>query len=86
MPTQLVPAKLCSCLLATGETGTYQYMAPEVFRHEEYDCKADVWSWAVLCVELVRCQRPYEELYLLPAQIALGVAGGEYVGSGGSCG
>ena len=52
-------------------------MAPEVFRHESYDCKADVWSWAVLMVELVRVQRPYEEAYLLPAQIAVGVANGE---------
>lgn len=26
----------------TGETGTYRYMAPEVFRHEPYNGKADV--------------------------------------------
>jgi len=28
----------------TGETGTYRYMAPEVFRHEPYNGKADVRS------------------------------------------
>lgn len=27
----------------TGETGTYRYMAPEVYRHEPYNGKADVY-------------------------------------------
>lgn len=27
----------------TGETGTYCYMAPEVYRHEPYNGKADVY-------------------------------------------
>lgn len=44
----------------TGETGTYRYMAPEVYRHEPYNGKADVyrcWSQlyssngAVLCTD-----------------------------------
>lgn len=26
----------------TGETGSYRYMAPEVFRHEPYNSKVDV--------------------------------------------
>ena len=37
----------------TGETGSYRYMAPEVFRHECYNFKArlyvkmwfSVWEW-----------------------------------------
>ncbi len=40
----------------TGETGSYRYMAPEVFRHEPYNTK--VWqvhcgpmSYGVLAVE-----------------------------------
>ena len=28
----------------TGETGSYRYMAPEVFRHEPYSFKVDVYS------------------------------------------
>lgn len=30
----------------TGETGTYRYMAPEVYRHEPYNGKADVYRCA----------------------------------------
>ena len=31
----------------TGETGSYRYMAPEVFRHEPYNFK--VCSWTSFC-------------------------------------
>lgn len=30
----------------TGEMGTYRYMAPEVYRHEPYNGKADVYRCA----------------------------------------
>ncbi|GAQ89818.1 VH1-INTERACTING KINASE-like [Klebsormidium nitens] len=36
----------------TGETGTYRYMAPEVFRHETYDKSVDVFSFAVILQEM----------------------------------
>mmetsp|Transcript_19352 Transcript_19352/g.48749 ORF Transcript_19352/g.48749 Transcript_19352/m.48749 type:complete len:494 (+) Transcript_19352:173-1654(+) len=36
----------------TGETGTYRYMAPEVFRHEPYNRKVDVYSFAMICYYL----------------------------------
>jgi len=58
----------------TGETGTYLYMAPEVLRHDPYDTKADVFSWAVLAAELVTQRVPYEETYMTPMQVALAVA------------
>ena len=38
--------------LLTGETGAYKYMAPEVFRHERYSCKVDVFAFAMICYEL----------------------------------
>ena len=28
----------------TGETGSYRFMAPEVFRHEQYNNKVDVYG------------------------------------------
>ena len=38
--------------LMTGETGAYKYMAPEVFRHEFYGLKADVYSFAIVMYEV----------------------------------
>lgn len=32
----------------TGETGTYIYMAPEVFKHQAYSCKVDIWSFGMI--------------------------------------
>ena len=36
----------------SGETGSYKYMAPEVYRHERYSLKCDVFSFAVIAFEL----------------------------------
>jgi len=32
----------------TGETGTYRFMAPEVFRHEQYTEKVDIYSFGMI--------------------------------------
>lgn len=32
----------------TGETGTYRYMAPEVMKHDDYNCKVDIWSFGMI--------------------------------------
>lgn len=58
----------------TGETGTFYYMAPEVIRSEQYDSKADVFSWGVLFVELLAAKPPYADGYHTPIQVAEGVA------------
>eukprot|EP00192_Tetraselmis_astigmatica_P004850 CAMPEP_0117663918 /NCGR_PEP_ID=MMETSP0804-20121206/8891_1 /TAXON_ID=1074897 /ORGANISM="Tetraselmis astigmatica, Strain CCMP880" /LENGTH=482 /DNA_ID=CAMNT_0005471013 /DNA_START=333 /DNA_END=1781 /DNA_ORIENTATION=- len=57
----------------TGETGTYLYMAPEVMQHNDYDTKADVFSWAIMTAELITERLPYEELYMTPLQVAMAV-------------
>ena len=49
--------------------GTYQYMSPEVIRHEMYDSRADVYSWGVLFAECLHQQPPYEGLYCTPTQV-----------------
>lgn len=36
----------------TGETGSYRYMAPEVFLHKAYDKSVDVFSFAIIVHEL----------------------------------
>lgn len=43
----------------TGEVGSYRYMAPELVRHEPYNAKADIYSWAILSWEVLSVSRPY---------------------------
>ncbi|KAG5547593.1 hypothetical protein RHGRI_013330 [Rhododendron griersonianum] len=58
----------------TAETGTYRWMAPEVFvviEHKSYDHKADIFSFGIVMWELLTGKIPYE--YLTPLQAAVGV-------------
>jgi serine/threonine protein kinase len=43
----------------TGGTGSYLYMAGEIFRHEPYNGKADVYSFAMIFYEMVALRRPF---------------------------
>ena len=43
----------------TGETGSYRYMAPEVFRHEIYNEKVDVYAFAMIFYELLEGIPPF---------------------------
>ena len=36
----------------TGETGSYRYMAPEVFRHERYNDKVDIFAFGMILFQL----------------------------------
>ncbi|CAD7702248.1 unnamed protein product [Ostreobium quekettii] len=45
----------------TGETGSYRYMAPEVFRHERYNSKVDVYAFAMICYQLFEGLPPFWE-------------------------
>lgn len=45
--------------LMTGETGSYRFMAPEVFRHEEYDERVDVYSFAMIFYYLLSGLPPF---------------------------
>ncbi|KAH7835900.1 hypothetical protein Vadar_030990 [Vaccinium darrowii] len=42
----------------TGETGSYRYMAPEVFKHRKYDKKVDVFSFAMILYEMLEGDPP----------------------------
>lgn len=46
----------------TRETGTYRYMAPEVFRGESYGCEVDVYSFGITAYEMLECLQPFGEL------------------------
>lgn len=52
------PRRLTEKYQMTGETGSYRYMAPEVFRHDkEYTEKVDQYSWAIIMWEFMEGQR-----------------------------
>ncbi|KAL0336432.1 UNVERIFIED_CONTAM: Integrin-linked protein kinase [Sesamum radiatum] len=42
----------------TGEAGSYRYMAPEVFKHQKYDKKVDVFSFAMILYEMLEGEPP----------------------------
>ncbi|KAL5759451.1 hypothetical protein ACOSP7_017976 [Xanthoceras sorbifolium] len=42
----------------TGETGSYRYMAPEVFKHRKYDKKVDVFSFGMILYEMLEGEPP----------------------------
>ncbi|KAI3812026.1 hypothetical protein L1987_16727 [Smallanthus sonchifolius] len=42
----------------TGETGSYRYMAPEVFKHCKYDKKVDVFSFAMILYQMLEGDPP----------------------------
>mmetsp|Transcript_18868 Transcript_18868/g.40627 ORF Transcript_18868/g.40627 Transcript_18868/m.40627 type:complete len:504 (+) Transcript_18868:214-1725(+) len=46
----------------TGETGSYRYMAPEVFRHEQYNNKVDVYGFAMIAYQLFEGNPPFAQL------------------------
>ena len=45
----------------TGETGSYRFMAPEVFRHEQYSEKVDVYSFALILYNMLSGHAPWPD-------------------------
>lgn len=46
----------------TGEAGSYRFMAPEVFKHEEYDEKVDVYSYGQIVYWIMSLIRPFAHI------------------------
>jgi len=61
--------------LMTGETGSYRFMAPEVFRHEEYTETVDVYSYAMIFYYMLRSTPPWAGLSGLDAVTKAAVDG-----------
>lgn len=58
----------------TRESGTYQYMSPEVILgRRDYDDRADVYSFGILLNEMCTGEAPFSRHRLLPVQAASGV-------------
>ncbi len=45
----------------TGETGSYRFMAPEVYRHEPYGRPVDVYSFAMILFNMLEGEPPWPE-------------------------
>ncbi|KAI8571235.1 hypothetical protein RHMOL_Rhmol01G0103500 [Rhododendron molle] len=58
----------------TGETESYRYMAPEVFKHQRYDTKVDVFSFAMILCEMLEGDPPMS--HYEPYEVAKYVAAG----------
>jgi serine/threonine protein kinase len=43
----------------SGKVGTLRYMAVEVALHRPYNVAADIYSWSMVCYELVTLQKPF---------------------------
>lgn len=43
----------------TGQVGTPGWTAPEVYKHNSYNHKVDVYSFAVVLAECLSCEKPY---------------------------
>eukprot|EP00884_Botryococcus_braunii_P007544 jgi/Botrbrau1/16791/Bobra.150_2s0020.1 len=46
----------------TGETGSYRYMAPEVFTHDMYNKQVDVYSFAMIMYQLFEGRPPFADM------------------------
>ena len=46
----------------TGETGSFRFMAPEVFRHEQYGRPVDVYSFAMILYYMLEGAPPWADL------------------------
>ena len=61
--------------MMTGETGSYRFMAPEVFRHEEYTQTVDVYSYAMIFFYMLRSTPPWAGLSGLDAVTQAAIEG-----------
>lgn len=53
--------------MMTGETGSYRFMAPEVFRHEDYTESVDVYSYSMIFYHILLGLSPWAGLSGLDA-------------------
>mmetsp|Transcript_3730 Transcript_3730/g.9424 ORF Transcript_3730/g.9424 Transcript_3730/m.9424 type:complete len:241 (+) Transcript_3730:2297-3019(+) len=70
----LARAKALAGANMTAQCGTWQWMAPEVLKSQEYSEPADVYSYAIVLWELLTRRMPYEGL--TAPQVAMEVARG----------
>tara|TARA_Y100000004_G_C8915988_1_gene413101 strand:- start:93 stop:1073 length:981 start_codon:yes stop_codon:yes gene_type:complete len=50
---------VCGNYIMTGGTGTLRYMAPEVYLHEPYTLKVDIYSLGMIMYYIITDERPF---------------------------
>ena len=70
-----MPQNLDDTFAMTGETGSYRYMAPEVFRHEAYGPPVDVYAFAMIAYQCFTWRRPFESYSGVEAAQAAAING-----------
>jgi len=55
-----LPQDMSQAYKLTGETGSYRFMAPEVFRHEYYGPPVDVYAFSMVAYQMYHNQVPFE--------------------------
>jgi serine/threonine protein kinase len=46
----------------THQVGSYRYMSPECALGQEYNLKSDVYSFSVLCHQIMSLEKPYDDI------------------------
>jgi Protein tyrosine and serine/threonine kinase len=59
MISQRTPASNRNCPSLTGKCGTLRYMSVEVASHLPYNVASDIYSWAMVCYEVMTLQKPF---------------------------
>eukprot|EP00730_Choanoeca_flexa_P006267 TRINITY_DN12121_c0_g1_i2.p1 TRINITY_DN12121_c0_g1~~TRINITY_DN12121_c0_g1_i2.p1 ORF type:complete len:959 (+),score=214.42 TRINITY_DN12121_c0_g1_i2:1107-3983(+) len=55
--------------------GTFSYMAPEVIKTSRFSRASDIWSWAVVCWELLHSEIPYAGIHMFSVAYSIGLNG-----------
>eukprot|EP00045_Choanoeca_perplexa_P014125 m.164360 g.164360 ORF g.164360 m.164360 type:complete len:895 (+) comp16576_c0_seq2:120-2804(+) len=55
--------------------GTFSYMAPEVIKTSRFSRASDIWSWAVVCWELLHSEIPYAGIHMFSVAYSVGLNG-----------
>ena len=55
-----LPVDMTQSFKLTGETGSYRYMAPEVFRHEMYGPPVDVYAMSMIAYQMFTWSVPFD--------------------------